>query len=180
MTKSIFGYLLTSILFVACNKNETQIPIYGNCNFTCLEINETDILNNNCINNWECSFKVVSNSKVDLSKNEGLALGDKIAFQMLKSTEGDLEIADDEFTDILVFELDENQNSFCVRDEELELMVVNFRTFCYCAEREFKKIISGCMQGEKQSDGTWFIQGNLNVPYSSGNKEVKFNAKFAN
>ena len=180
MKKSILGYLITAILFVACNKNEIQIPTCENCNFTCLEINETDILTNNCINNWECNFKIAPKSKVDLSKIDGLTLGDKIVFQMFKSTEGNIGVADDEIYEILVFEIDKNQNSFSVRDEELENMAVNFRRICYCTEVEFKNIISGCMQGEKQSDGTWFIQGNLNVLYSFGNEEVKFDAKFAN
>ncbi|MEZ4911093.1 MAG: hypothetical protein R2774_09540 [Saprospiraceae bacterium] len=180
MKKSISVYLISAILFVACNKNETQIPTCENCNFTCLEINEPGILTNNCINNWECNFKVVPKSKVDLSKHDGLALGDKIVFQMIKSTQGIKEVADDEISEILVFEIDENQNSFSVSDEELENMAVSFRRICYCPEVEFKRIISGCMQGEKQSDGTWFIQGNLNLHYSSGPKEIKFDAKFAN
>lgn len=180
MKKLIFGYLLPALLFVSCNENEPQIPTCENCKFTCLEENETDILTNDCINNWECNFKVVPKSKVDLSKNEGLASGDKNVFQMFKSTKGNMGVADDEISEILVFEINKNQNSFSVKDEELENMSVNFRTICYCKEVQFKKIISGCMQGEKQSDGTWFIQGNLNVPYSFGNKEVKFEAKFAN
>lgn len=44
----------------------------------------------------------------------------------------------------------------------------------------FKAITSGCMQGEKQSSGTWFVQGRLNVPYSWGNAVVKFDALFVN
>ena len=180
MKNSIFGFFLALILFQSCNKNEIQIPTCENCNFTCLGMNETDVITNNCINNWECNFKVVPQSKVHLSEYQGLTSGNKNVFQMINSTQGDLGIADDEFTNILVFELDESQNSFSVEDSELEGMQVHFKRTCFCNEVEFKPVTSGCIQGEKQSDETWFIQGELNVPYSFGNVDVKFDAQFVN
>jgi len=180
MKKSIFGFFLALILIQACNKDGAQIPNCYNCNFTCLEINETDAITNNCINNWECLFKVTSMSKVDVSDNQGLSNGDKIVFQMINSNQGELVLADAQITNILVFQIDESQNSFSVNDNELEEMQTHFRRKCFCVESEFKAITSGCMQGEKQSDGTWFVQGNLIVPYSNINAEVKFDAQFVN
>ena len=161
---------------MACSKTD----ICENCNFTCLDMIEEDVITNNCVENWECSFKELPKSKVDISKFDGFTVGDKNVFQMSNDTEGDLGIADDEVSRVLVFELNENQNSFSAEDGELENMNVHFRRICYCPEVEFKKVTSGCMQGEKQTDGSWFIQGNLNVPYSFSNIEIKFDAQFAN
>lgn len=180
MKNSIFTFFLILILFQACKKDEDLIPTCENCSFTCIDMNDTDVITNNCIDNWECTFRVVPQSKVHLIENYGVSAGDKNVFQMINFTEGALEIADDEFTNILVFELNESQNSFSVEDSELIKMKVHFRISCFCSEVEFKPVTSGCIQGEKQSDGTWFIQGNLKIPYSYGDVEVKFDAQFLN
>ncbi|MBK7232726.1 MAG: hypothetical protein IPH93_10800 [Saprospiraceae bacterium] len=51
---------------------------------------------------------------------------------MINRNEGDLRIAEDEFTDILAFELNEFQNSFSVIDIELGAMHVCFKRSCNC------------------------------------------------
>ena len=99
------GFVLTSLLFQACSKSEEQIDTCENCSFTCLDINETDVISNDCIDNWDCNFMVTPQSKVDLDEYEGLTNGANNVFQMINSTLGELHIADDEFTNILVFEL---------------------------------------------------------------------------
>ena len=179
MKNSIYVFFLMLILLQACNKTD-PIPTCESCNFTCLDVNESDVISNNCIDNWECDFKVTAQSTIDIDETEGRVSGDKNVFQMINITEGDLTIADDEFTNILVFELDENQESFSAQDDELEQMNVHYRTLCFCTEIEFKAITTGCMQGEKQSDGTWFVQGNFIVSYDWGDREVKFDAQFVN
>lgn len=178
MKNSVFVLFITLVLIQACNKEDERIPACENCNFTCLDMNETDVITNDCMNDWECVFKVIPQSKVDISENQGQINGDKIVFQMINDTQGDSGIADDEITDIVVFELDESQNSFSVQDSELEAMNVHFRRVCYCNETEFKAVTSGCIQGEKQLDGTWFVQSKLNVPFSGRIIEVKFDAQF--
>jgi len=180
MKNSIYIFFLAIFLFQACDKKDDPIATCENCNFTCLDANEPDVITNDCINNWECSFKLTPQSKVELSNYDGLASGDKNVFQMINSTEGDLMIADDEYTNFLVFELEESQDSFSVTDTEMEAMQVHYKVLCFCSEVEFKSVTSGCMQGEKQSDGTWFIQGNLIVSYDFGDVEVKVDAKFVN
>lgn len=187
MKKFTFGFLLILILNQACSKkggqitnDDNNVPTCENCDFTCLEINESNVITNNCLMNWECNFNVIPQSRVDLNEFEGLANGAKNAFQMIYSTQGDLAIADDEFKNILVFELAESQNSFSVEDAELEAMQVHFRRVCYCIETDFIPVTSGCIQGEKQLDGSWFIQGKLNLSYSFGDFDVKFDAQFVN
>jgi hypothetical protein len=177
--KSIYlGIILILGLFLACDKNEVDIPSCENCDFTCVGMDEANVMTNDCIDNWECSFSVFANSKVTTDQNEGVSPGDKNVFQMISSTPGDLAIADDEFTHILVFELNENQNSFAVSDSALEGMNVFFKRVCFCLDVEFISVTEGCLQGEKLTNGNWKIQGKLNVQYSFGDVEVKFNAKF--
>jgi len=179
MKYSIVVLFLGLLIFQACKKND-DIPECPNCNFTCVGSSEPDLITNNCIDDWECNFKVTAQSQFDLDEIEGLGSGDKNVFQMINSTEGDLGIADDEFTNVLVFELDENQDSFSVQDSELEEMKTHYRTLCFCSNIAFIAISSGCMEGEKQSDGTWVVQGHLNATNSFGTNEVKFYAQFGN
>lgn len=178
MKYTTLGLLLAGILFTSCKKDKVDIPICENCNFTCVDTSDPDVTTNDCLENWTCNFNLRSQSKVDVGEYEGLADGGKNGFQMVLSTEGSLEIADDEFTNILVFELDEFQTSFSVEDSELEAMNVYYRRICFCTETDFIAVNAGCLQAEKQSDGSWFVQGNLTVPYSYGGEEVSFDARF--
>ena len=177
MKKLYLGIILILGLFLACDKNEVDIPSCENCDFSCVGLDEANVITNDCIDNWECTFSVFANSKVTTDQNEGVSPGNKNVFQ-ITSTQGDLAIADDEFTHILVFELDETQNSFSASGSELEGMKVFFRRVCFCVNVEFLSVTEGCLQGEKLINGNWKIQGKLNVQYSFGDIEVKFNAEF--
>ena len=175
---SIIACCFFLFLIHACNKDEVQIPSCPDCPFSCLDPGDPDVITNNCMDNWDCSFTIIPRSKVDINEHNGYSGGNKRVFQMMNSTEGDLNIADDEITRILVFELSETQTSFSVDDDNLKDMGVFFITQCYCTEVEFKAVDSGCLQGEKQTDGSWFVQANLNVPYSFGDVVVKLDAQF--
>lgn len=174
MKKSIFFFLLIFVLFQACKKKD--IPTCENCSFTCLDTNEIDVVSNDCIDNWDCNFKVMSQSKVDVDETQGLTNGDKNVFQMNNSTEGNPAVIDDEFTHILVFELDESQNSFSVEDDELDDMQVYFKRICFCSDVVFLNATSGCLQGEKQTDGSWLVQANIFFE----DFHVKFDVQFEN
>ncbi|WP_339815771.1 hypothetical protein [uncultured Imperialibacter sp.] len=170
-------FLLVLVFSLACEKEDIEIPTCENCSFTCLEASEAEVITNDCMDNWDCAFTVSADSKVATGEMEGRTSGRKNVFQMINSTLGTA-IIDDELTDVLVFELDKSQNSFSVEGIEMKGMKVHFRRLCYCGETEFKAVTSGCMQGEKQSDGSWLVQGHLTVPYSSKDREVKFDAQF--
>lgn len=178
MKISLSGLSLAVLLLLTCEQDKISIPTCDDCNFTCLADNEADVITNACLDNYECTFLITAQSKVDTNEQEGVSGGDRNVFQMINDTEGSPQIADDEFTDILVFELDESQSSFSVEDNQLTGMKVHYRRICYCGETEFKAIDSGCLQGEQQADGSWFIQGNLNVTYGFGLVEVKLEAQF--
>lgn len=182
MKNTTFLLFFTFLLFQACNNDSgvfnKPVPTCENCTFTCLDSIDSTVFTNNCIDNWECSFQVIPNSTVDLQESKGYVNDDKNVFVMENSTQGDSLISDDEFTYTLVFELDENQNSFSVENSDLANMNVYFKRSCFCTSVEFIPLTTGCLQGEKQTDGTWLIQGNLIVSYSWGNLTVKLEASF--
>jgi hypothetical protein len=94
-----------------------------------------------------------------------------------KLTNGSKKISDDEFTDILVFELDQNQKSFRAENADLVLLKAHFKTVCFCSNVRFITITKGCLQGEQQTDGSWFIQGKLTVTNFS-EEEIKIDSQF--
>lgn len=184
MKNITFLLLFAFLLFQACSDDpgdsNNPVPTCENCNFTCIDSIDSTVFTNNCIDNWECSFQVVSASEVDKETSVGYTNGNKNVFVMSNHTQGDSLIADDEYTYSLVFELDANQNSFSVENNDLANMNVHFKRSCFCSSVEFIPLTSGCLQGEKQTDGTWLIQGNLVATYDWGDVDVKFDAQFIN
>lgn len=170
--------ILLSVLFASCNNKVTLVPGCENCDFTCLDKNETDVFTNENKDNWMSVFEVRENSKVDTSFSSGLADGENNFFIMINHTEGDTLIADDEFTNILVFELDKSKESFSLENEELKLIKMYFKRSCYCSDVKFREVNLGCLQGSKQANGTWLVQGKLEVPVFSSTEVLKFDAKF--
>lgn len=180
MKPVVFILLVVLCFFLSCDKQEVQVPNCENCKLTCIEPAGTNVITNDCNDNWECSFKVISNSVVSVNEAQGVVAGNKTVFQMINSTQGSELIADDELTDILVFELDQPQSRFKFYDGDLARINMRFKRVCFCDEVEFKPINSGCIEGAKNEDGSWHIQGNLNAPYSFGSVHIKFDAQFEN
>lgn len=180
MKNLLSGLFLAFLLLQACNNDDVVIPTCENCNFTCLDMIDNEVFTSNCRDNYDCMYRVFTQSEVDIEEEKGFKSGDKNVFLMETETEGEPNIADDEFKNTLVFELDESQNSFSVDGNALSDMNVYFKRTCFCTEVEFKPVATGCLQGEKQTDGTWFVQGNLTISYSWGDFEVKVDAQFVN
>ncbi len=166
MRNTILLLLPILLIFSSCDKD--KIPSCPDCDFTCLDEGELNVYTNDCRDNWECSFNIKSQSKVDLAEGLGVSSGTNNVFQMIRSTEGEEIIADDEFTEILVFELEESQNSFSFENEELQNMEIHFKRVCFCPTVDFNPITMGCLQGEKQEDGSWFVQGYFGEGFEFG------------
>ena len=175
----IYSFVVGLLLLQACSSDDVGIPICEDCQFTCLDGSELNIITNDCIENWECNFNVLPNSKVDKNQVEGSASGSKNVFQIINRKPEGPDGADGEFTNILVFELDESQTSFSVEGSELSLLNIHFNRICYCSDVGFREFVTGCMQGEYR-ENTWYVQGNLIITFDFGDIEFKFDAKFVN
>lgn len=161
------------------DKDQTTIPTCEDCDFTCVGDDEDNIYTNDCLDNWECDYTVYPNSKVDIESSDGFTDGDYLVFKVALFSEGSALIADDEFWHNLVFELPTDQNSFSVEASELEDMQAHFKRVCFCPSVEYLPVSMGCLQGEKNEEGVWFVQGNITVSYDWGDLETKFDAYFS-
>jgi hypothetical protein len=174
--------VLTCILFLTLQcKKQDQLPECPNCNFTCLPDSEPGVVTNDCMNNFTCTFGLHPDSKLAYTDDDFdnyIKSGGKLVFRMRLRTEGEAHIADDEFTDLLFFEIDQAQESFSAEGSELDLLNVRFQQLCFCADVKTKKPVSGCMQGQKIDDEHWRVQADLTIQYPSWTKEMKVDAVF--
>ncbi|MEM9544930.1 MAG: hypothetical protein AAGA77_03110 [Bacteroidota bacterium] len=174
--KKILLWVLFLGFLSSCSED---IPPCENCQFTCIdEMDDEHIITNDCRENWECNFNVIPDSNVDIEEAGGVKRGDKTVFKLNSSTPGVDGIADDQVTKNLIFELDSNQKSFDAEGSLLKRMKVHYQTICFCASIDFIEVSMGCMQGEGQADGSWMVQGSLEIPDSFGSFFVKFDAHF--
>ena len=174
--------VLPLLLLQSCSKDEeTVIPRCDDCEFTCLAEGETEnVITNVCKDNWQCTYTILADSKVDIGYGQGVSEGDQMVFQLINSTQGAPEIADDEVSIFLVFELDSTLESFSVDDDMLNALNVQYIAYCFCPDVEFTRPSSGCLQGEKQEDETWFVQGNLLFDdFNNGDYDLKVEAQFS-
>ncbi|MCB0518819.1 MAG: hypothetical protein H6577_19040 [Lewinellaceae bacterium] len=172
-----------SLLLSNCDKND-KLPECPQCDFTCLDGSEPNVFSNDCKDNWDCLYRLHENSQLNYVLEEyfdqvNINAGNKLVFETNLSTLGEANIADDEVTDFLYFEIDPSQESFAAEGDELDLLNVRFQQQCFCANVHFRKPASGCMQGQKIDDSHWKIQANLVIEYDSWTQEVRVDAVYA-
>lgn len=168
--------VLSIVLLQSCKDELAKCP---QCDFNCLDTNDINIHNNDCLDNWTCNYAIRDGAKIETKNEVEIVEGNNTVFEMHNSTEGELILADDEIAKILIFELDSEVSSFSATDSELENLNVHYRIGCYCLESDFKKVNTGCLQGELLQNGLWRIQGKLFVDYKHGIEEVKIDALFS-
>lgn len=176
--------LLVCSVFAAAGCDEKdKLPECLDCDFTCIPQGTTNVVTNDCKSNFACDMELHPASKLDYSDdNSGnyIKSGSNLVFRMHLHTDGEVNIADDEFTDLLYFEIDPATGSFSAENDELDLLNVRFQQLCFCADVSPKKPASGCMQGQKLDENHWKVQANLTIDYGIFPKEVKVEAVFQN
>lgn len=154
----------TLLLLTSCNKEEDQLPpLCPDCNFTCIDDSNTDIINNNCDNNQTCSFTIHRDANLNLIDQAAMnwKSGDKDVFLFSIYTDPNPNIADEESTILLGFELPNGQASFSLDGSQLSEINLHSQRICFCAGIPFYKVEKGCLQGKQQTDDSWWVQGNL-------------------
>ena len=107
--------------------------------------------------------------------NATIVSGDKIVFEY-QFVFGDLVyIADDEFTESILFEVDPDLNEFRIETEELNNSNAIYGLFCYCMYYGYYDISSGVIEGVKLEDGNWEVSMDVTIVFEgdvSSNAEV--------
>lgn len=161
---------------LSCDKGPNVPPVIEcpNCDFDCLDPVNDEPITNDCLPNFECQFVIHENSKLDYNSSSGdiILPGNKRVFEVAYSTQGDPTIADDEFFDLLTFEIDAGLDSFEAEGDQLESLNLRYIRSCFCMEVAFKEPVSGCVQGQKINDQFWRIQFKGDFEYSFGMRTI--------
>ncbi|MBT8232112.1 MAG: hypothetical protein HKO66_00485 [Saprospiraceae bacterium] len=146
------------------------------CLFDCFE-DTGEHFSNDCKENFECTYEVRENATIVHENDAQVVNGENVVFIVNLYTPGVIEIADDETTDTVVFEIDKNATSFIAEGNDFDILNVKHRIGCFCVDVEFRQVKDGCMQGEKLTNGDWRVQGHLEIvqPYV---KTLDFDATF--
>lgn len=154
--------ILSSFLlfFAACKEDES--PLCDNCTLECLDGTEENVFTNDCKDNWECSFERFDASALSIDENGYTVIdGNKMVFVASVHTEGVIQIADDEFTYNLIFELESGLTSFKHEGTDLETINLQYQQVCFCENWRFNKVSMGCIHGQLLDDGTWIVQADV-------------------
>ena len=131
----------------------------------------------------EANYIVYPNATLEVNETENETFievidGDMLVFEYRYSTEGAPEIADDELTEVVYFEIDKNTEDFSLNEANFEASTAYLGKFCFCGRTGFFEITSGEINGEKTGELQWrisldvqaFIEAEDNIP------EVTFEA----
>ncbi len=150
------------LLMLACEKEETG-PVNEEFKFTCLVDIDTSlhVQTNFCAENYWCTYTVFPKKTIDTSLYRGYATTadeSKNSF-VLDNGYSDPRVQDVTWNTSLIFELDANETQFSAEDDQLHslkvMLVSGPRSLDYVRPE------SGCLQGEKQADGSWLLEGEL-------------------
>lgn len=104
--------------------------------------------------------------------------GDKIVFKYYYKAKDEEQIADDEYSEFIYFEIDSSLNNFEITDEALTTakVVLTKSCFCFFQDAPEKNVApTGIISGEKLSDNQWKIT--LNVTFY-GDENRQFDKVF--
>jgi len=160
--KNIAILFVISIFLISCSKSDDDNP--GNPE--------------------EENYIVYPNSSLVVSNTENgtfleVEAGNKLVFEYRYSTEGRPEIADDELTEVIYFELDPNTENFSINQDDFEDTKTYLGKFCFCGRTGYFQVTSGEINGQKIGDLQWdvsldvkaFIEAENDIP------EITFEAQ---
>lgn len=174
MIRSLFFVL---IIAIACNTpssvqnnpDNSNTPDQQNNIFSCKIDTAAVILSENCQPNMDCSFTAQSGHTIDIelyqnsiSKAEVIP-GYAQTFYINRTFRDNPNIADDEFTEKLLFEIPTSLSKFQIQNEEFKQAKMVYATLAYSRDGGYYPVKSGCMEGFKLENGSWKVQGEITI-----------------
>jgi hypothetical protein len=92
--------------------------------------------------------------------------GDYLVFEYQFVFDDNPGIADDEYSDHLLFEIPKESDSFMIEGQD-QLVAANtwFRRLCYCFNADFNPVSSGTITGKKLASGAWQVSIDVTIHY---------------
>jgi hypothetical protein len=127
------------------------------------------------------AYEILVASKIDTLTNQvGLIYqinpGNNLVFRYVHIGPDCKNIADEEYTEYLVFQISPNATSFEFRNSQLKDAFCFFNRLCFCAYNA-SGISSGTIKGTKVSTTKWNVEINVDLPGS--NNKIILNKVFS-
>jgi hypothetical protein len=147
------GVLCTFLFFLSCKKGTL----------------------NNCTDDTY-AYEFFTASKIDTLTNPGgifydIKSGSNIVFQYTHVGPDCKNVADEEYTEFLVFQIPAALNSFQFENNKLADVLTLFKKLCFCPTNA-SAVTSGSIKGTRISSSKWDIQINIELPGTSQKIEV--------
>jgi len=129
-----------------------------------------------------CSYLIEDNAALNVTDDEIVEIiaGEKLVFTYVYEAEEDPQIADDEYTEFIRFEIaaDTATTSFSYEDRDLRQINALMHASCFCAP-EVAEIREGSINGTKQEDGSWEVAVEISFDYGTNRMARRFEGVFA-
>lgn len=132
--------------------------------------------NNDDDNNGESrTYSFFQNAQIDTSEIEGVvyafpAEGANLVFEYTFVDDDDPNIADDEYSEAIIFEISPELETFEYTDAEILDAKMYFRQFCFCFPEGSIQISKGFLKGSKRDNTTWDIE--FDILFTMGEQEM--------
>lgn len=175
MRKQITLFFVLIPILISCRGN---LPTAcDDCGFQCLTNGEKNVVTNNCFLFDDCGFNYYLNSRIDITESNGFSDGNKKVFKLTTSNDA-VEGIRLNLKNTLVFELDDEIRRFEYNGQDFNSLKVQFKRESGSNINGFDEVKIGCIAGEQQANGVWFVYGKVNVPNVDTDESVKFEARF--
>ena len=112
------------------------------------------------VENYE--FKFYRNTSLQITEEEHyrslrFAEGANLVFECRYTYEDNPDVADDEYSETIFFEVNPEVSQFTISDSELKDSKAMFGISCYCFDRSYYHIENGTIKGVKTGENEWEI-----------------------
>lgn len=142
---------------------------------------QTGVSPTNC-RSGKCTYTIEENQQIEITGDSiqqfvNIISGDKLVFAYEYVKNDKENIADDEYTEYIYFEIDPAAESFNFQDSELSDAALIMRPVCFCVPG-LGIPVSGTLSGSKINDNRWQVDMDVLFDWNGDDWEVAFSAEF--
>lgn len=130
------------------------------------------------------NYVYVLDSQIVINEVEGVNYasandGENLVFEYEYINFGRNEMADDEYSETIIFEIPREVSSFEYIDDEIKDTKMHFTQFCYCVPEGSFEISQGFLKGSKNDDNLWQISFDVTFNRNDTENSRNFSGNFS-
>lgn len=142
---------------------------------------QTGVSPTNC-RSGKCTYTIEENQQIEITGDStgqyvNIISGDKLVFAYEYVKNDKRNIADDEYTEYIYFEIDPSVESFDFQDSELVDAALVMHPVCFCVPG-LGIPVSGSLSGSKINNNRWQVDMDVIFDWNGDTREGEFSAEF--